>query len=57
MLAINPKEAQDLVGKFVQYCDDGTRERVHGPGGVPATVSGRHVEGTREIDTAPASNG
>ncbi|HXP86945.1 MAG TPA: DUF1775 domain-containing protein [Bryobacteraceae bacterium] len=33
MLAINPKEATDLVWKFVQYYDDGTKEEFTGPVG------------------------
>ncbi len=33
MLGINPKEAADLVWKFVQYYDDGTKEEFTGPVG------------------------
>ena len=33
MLGINPKEATDLVWKFVQYYDDGTKEEFTGPVG------------------------
>jgi uncharacterized protein YcnI len=33
MLAINPKEGTDLVWKFVQYYDDGTKEEFTGPVG------------------------
>jgi len=33
MLGINPKEATDLVWKFVQYYDDGTKEEFTGPAG------------------------
>ena len=33
MLGINPKEATDLVWKFVQYYDDGTKEEFVGPVG------------------------
>jgi uncharacterized protein YcnI len=33
MLGINPKEAQDMVWKFVQYYDDGTKEEFTGPVG------------------------
>ena len=33
MLGINPKEATDLVWKFVQYYDDGTKEEFKGPVG------------------------
>ncbi len=33
MLGINPKEAKDLVWKFVQYYDDGTKEEFTGPVG------------------------
>jgi uncharacterized protein YcnI len=40
MLAINPKEGSDLVWKFVQYYDDGTKEEFVGPAGsrLPAPV-------------------
>lgn len=33
MLGINPKEEKDLVWRFVQYYDDGTREEFTGPAG------------------------
>ena len=33
MLGINPKETTDLVWKFVQYYDDGTKEEFTGPVG------------------------
>jgi hypothetical protein len=33
MLGINPKEATDLVWKFIQYYDDGTKEEFTGPVG------------------------
>ena len=33
MLAINPKEGSDLVWKFIQYYDDGTKEEFIGPAG------------------------
>jgi len=33
MLAINPKEGNELVWKFVQYYDDGTKEEFTGPVG------------------------
>jgi hypothetical protein len=33
MLGINPKEGTDLVWKFVQYYDDGTKEEFTGPAG------------------------
>ena len=33
MLGINPKEGTDLVWKFVQYYDDGTKEEFTGPVG------------------------
>ena len=33
MLGINPKEATDLVWKFFQYYDDGTKEEFTGPVG------------------------
>jgi uncharacterized protein YcnI len=33
MLGINPKESADLVWKFVQYYDDGTKEEFTGPAG------------------------
>ena len=33
MLAINPKEAGDMVWKFVQYYADGTKEEFTGPPG------------------------
>ena len=33
MLGINPKEATDMVWKFVQYYDDGTKEEFTGPVG------------------------
>lgn len=33
MLGINPKESTDLVWKFVQYYDDGTKEEFTGPAG------------------------
>jgi len=40
MLGINPKEGTELVWKFVQYYDDGTKEEVTGPTGsrLPAPV-------------------
>jgi hypothetical protein len=31
MLGINPKEGTTLVWKFVQYCDNGTKEEFTGP--------------------------
>jgi len=33
MLGINPKEGTELVWKFVQYYDDGTKEEFTGPAG------------------------
>jgi uncharacterized protein YcnI len=33
MLGINPKEGTDLVWKFIQYYDDGTKEEFTGPVG------------------------
>jgi uncharacterized protein YcnI len=33
MLGINPKEGTDMVWKFVQYYDDGTKEEFTGPVG------------------------
>ena len=33
MLGINPKEGTELVWKFVQYYDDGTKEEFTGPTG------------------------
>jgi hypothetical protein len=33
MLAINPKEGGDLVWKFVQYYEDGSKEEFTGPVG------------------------
>ena len=33
MLGINPKEVMDLVWKFVQFYDDGTKEEFTGPVG------------------------
>ena len=40
MLGINPKEPTDLIWKFVQYYDDGTKEEFTGPVGsrLPAPV-------------------
>ena len=41
MLGINPKEATDLVWKFVQYYDDGSKEEFTGPVGsrLPSPVT------------------
>ena len=33
MLGINPKEGTELVWKFIQYYDDGTKEEFAGPVG------------------------
>ena len=45
MLGLNAKESSDLVWKFVQYYDDGTKEEFTGPVGSrlpsPATTSSR----------------
>ena len=40
MLAINPKQGENLTWKFVQYYDDGTKEEFVGPAGsrLPAPV-------------------
>ena len=41
MLGINPKQATDLVWKFVQYYDDGNKEEFTGPVGsrLPSPVT------------------
>src|SRR5207247_7777303 len=54
MLAINPKQGANLVWKFIQYYDDGTKEEFVGPVGsrLPA-----HVVTLRPATSAPyASN-
>jgi len=38
MLAINPKEATNLVWKFTQYYDNGTKEEFTGPVGAKAPL-------------------
>ena len=41
MLGLNAKEGSDLVWKFVQYYDDGTKEEFTGPAGsrLPSPVT------------------
>ena len=43
MLGINPKEGTDLVWKFVQYYDDGTKEEFTGPVGSRLPLSLIHI--------------
>ena len=45
MLGINPKEGTDLVWKFIQFYDDGTKEEFTGPVGSRLSVPGRPVYG------------
>ena len=50
MLGINPKEGSDLVWKFVQYYEDGSKEEFTGPVGsrLPSPVTTlKKVEGSR----------
>ncbi len=50
MLGINPKEGSDLVWKFVQYYEDGSKEEFTGPVGsrLPSPVTAlKKVEGSR----------
>ena len=50
MLGINPKEGSDLVWKFVQYYEDGSKEEFTGPVGsrLPAPVTTlKKIEGSR----------
>jgi uncharacterized protein YcnI len=50
MLGINPKEGSDLVWKFVQYYEDGSKEEFTGPVGsrLPSPVTAlRKAEGSR----------
>ena len=50
MLGINPKEGSDLVWKFVQYYEDGSKEEFTGPVGsrLPSPVTAlKRAEGSR----------
>ena len=50
MLGINPKEGSDLVWKFVQYYEDGSKEEFTGPVGsrLPSPVTAlKKIEGSR----------
>ncbi len=50
MLGLNPKEGSDLVWKFVQYYEDGSKEEFTGPVGsrYPSPVTAlRKAEGSR----------
>jgi uncharacterized protein YcnI len=50
MLGINPKEGSDLVWKFVQFYEDGSKEEFTGPVGsrLPSPVTTlKRVEGSR----------
>jgi uncharacterized protein YcnI len=54
MLAINPKEAGNLVWKFVQYYADGTKEEFTGP--VDSRLPAPVVKLTPAPPPAPVSN-
>ena len=50
MLGINPKEGSELVWKFVQYYEDGSKEEFTGPVGsrLPSPVTAlKKIEGSR----------
>ncbi len=51
MLAINPKEGGDLVWKFVQYYEDGTKEEFTGP------IGSRLPSPVTTMKKAPATSG